>query len=141
MKKLVYTLSFFILFCYNIYKAKIGDTMNRKGQALVEFIIIMPIFIFIVLAMFDLGNIIIKKYQLENDLDTVVNMYEEAKTEQVEYYVKTIDAKVKYDVSENYNVITLSKKVNVITPVVRQALGKSYEISVKRTVMKNENKQ
>ena len=114
--------------------------MNKKGQALVEFIIIMPIFIFIVLAMFDLGNIIIKKYQLENDLDTVVNMYEESKTEQVEYYAKTIDAKVKYEVSENYNVITLSKKVNVITPIVRQALGNSYEISVKRTVMKNESK-
>ena len=54
---------------------------NNKGQALVEFVIIMPIFIFIVLAMFDLGNIIIKKYELENNLDTIVNMYEENKNE------------------------------------------------------------
>lgn len=55
---------------------------NNKGQALVEFVIIMPIFIFIVLAMFDLGNIIIKKYELENNLDTIVNMYEENKNEE-----------------------------------------------------------
>ena len=109
--------------------------MNRKGQALVEFVIIMPIFIFIVLAMFDLGNIIIKKYELENNLDTIVNMYLENKNEEVEYYVKTIDSKVKYDVGETYNVITLSKKVRVMTPIVSQALGKTYEISAKRTVM------
>lgn len=109
--------------------------MNRKGQALVEFVIIMPIFIFIVLAMFDLGNIILKKYELENNLDTIVNMYLENKNEEVEYYVKTIDSKVKYDVVENYNVVTLSKKVKVITPIVRETLGKSYEISAKRTVL------
>ena len=109
--------------------------MNRKGQALVEFVIIMPIFIFIVLAMFDIGNIIIKKYELENNLDTIVNMYLENKNEEVEYYVKTIDSKVKYDVGATHNVVTLSKKVKVITPIVSQALGKSYEISAKRTVM------
>ena len=115
--------------------------MNKKGQALVEFVIIMPIFIFIVLAMFDLGNIILKKYQLENNLDTIVNMYLENKNEEVEYYVKTIDSKVKYDVGETYNVITLSKKVRVMTPIVSQTLGKSYEISAKRTVMINDKNE
>ena len=115
--------------------------MNKKGQALVEFVIIMPIFIFIVLAMFDLGNIIIKKYELENNLDTIVNMYLENKNEEVEFYTKTIDSKVKYEVGETYNVITLSKKVRVITPIVSQALGKSHEISAKRTVMKNDKNE
>ncbi len=115
--------------------------MNKKGQALVEFVIIMPIFIFIVLAMFDLANIILKKYELENNLDTIVNMYLENKNEEVEYYVKTIDSKVKYDVGATYNVVTLSKKVKVITPIVSQALGKSYEISAKRTVMINDKNE
>ena len=115
--------------------------MNRKGQALVEFVIIMPIFIFIVLAMFDLANIILKKYELENNLDTIVNMYLENKNEEVEYYVKTIDSKVKYDVGTTYNVVTLSKKVKIITPIVSQALGKSYEISAKRTVMINDKNE
>ena len=115
--------------------------MNRKGQALVEFVIIMPIFILIVLAMFDLGNIIIKKYELENNLDTIVNMYLENKNEEVEFYAKTIDSKVKYEVGETYNVITLSKKVKVITPVVSKVLGKFYEISAKRTVLKNDKNE
>ena len=114
---------------------------NNKGQALVEFIIIMPVFIFIMLALFDLGNIIINKYELENNLDTIVNMYEEAKNDEVEYYVKTIDSKVKYDVGETYNVITLSKKVRVITPFVSKALGSSYEIVAKRTVMINDKNE
>ena len=32
--------------------------MNKKGQALVEFIIILPVFIFMLLAMIDIGKIL-----------------------------------------------------------------------------------
>lgn len=111
--------------------------MNNKGQALVEFVIIMPIFIFIVLAVFDLGNIIVKKYALENDIDTVVDMYESGNVD-IESYVNSIGAKIKYEEYGNYNKITLSKQVSIITPIVRQALGKVYEINSKRTIIINE---
>ena len=48
---------------------------SNKGQALVEFIMIIPIFIFILLAIVDFGNIIYQKYQLENNIDTIADMY------------------------------------------------------------------
>ena len=113
--------------------------MNRKGQALVEFVIIMPIFIFIVIAVFDISNIIMKKYELENDITTVSTLYEEGKEEQVMAYVNKIDAKLKYDTNDSYNEITLSKKVNILTPIVRQALGKSYEIKAHKMVVIQNN--
>ena len=49
--------------------------MNRKGQALVEFIIILPVLLLIIISMIDIGNIFVKKYDLENDIQTVENLY------------------------------------------------------------------
>lgn len=109
--------------------------MNKKGQALVEFVILMPIFIFIAIAIFDVGNIIINKYELENDINVIADFYEENKENEIMAYVKKIDAKIKYDNTSSYNEITLSKKVNVLTPIVRQALGKSFEIKAHKTVV------
>ena len=37
---------------------------NNKGQALVEFIIILPIFLLLIISVIDFGNIISKKYFL-----------------------------------------------------------------------------
>ena len=35
---------------------------NKKGQALVEFVIILPIFVFMVLTVIDIGKIIFFRY-------------------------------------------------------------------------------
>ena len=40
--------------------------MNRKGQALIEFVLILPIFILILFATVDFGLILSKKNELEN---------------------------------------------------------------------------
>ena len=112
--------------------------MKSKGQALIEFILVMPIFIFIALAVFDFGNIIVKKYQLENDIDTIATMYEEKKDADATAYATKIDAKLTYNDTGTYNEISLSKRVNIITPILRQAMGRYYEINTKRTVLKNE---
>lgn len=109
--------------------------MNNRGQALVEFILIMPIFIFIFLAIFDFGNYIYQRYVLENELDTVINMYNSDDTTEVAHYASEIGAKVKYEESGNYNKITLSKQVNIMTPIVSSIMGKTQEISSSRIVI------
>ena len=48
--------------------------MNRKGQALVEFVLILPIFIMILFSIVDFGMIFNKKNELENISVDVVNM-------------------------------------------------------------------
>ena len=48
--------------------------MNRKGQALVEFVLILPIFIMILFVVVDFGMILNKKNELENVSVDVVNM-------------------------------------------------------------------
>ena len=48
--------------------------MNRKGQALVEFVLILPIFILILFAVVDFGMILSKKSELENISVDIVSM-------------------------------------------------------------------
>ena len=65
---------------------------NKKGQALVEFVVIMPIFIMLLISIIDLGNIIYKKYHLENDLDYIVDLYRLNKISEI---TKLNDAAIK----------------------------------------------
>ena len=44
---------------------------NNKGQALIEFILILPILLIITIGIFDLFNIQNKKYELANELDYI----------------------------------------------------------------------
>ena len=45
--------------------------MNKKGQALVEFILILPVLIFIILALVDIGKLNVMKMHLEGVLNNV----------------------------------------------------------------------
>ena len=48
--------------------------MNRKGQALVEFVLILPIFIMILFSIVDFGMIFNKKNELENISVDIINL-------------------------------------------------------------------
>jgi len=108
---------------------------NNKGQALVEFVLVMPIFIFIIMAMVDLGNIIYKKYNLENTLDTVVELYEQGENQKMAAYaaVENINLDIT-NAGDDLTKVSISKDVSVITPGLNNILGKSYTLSVDRTV-------
>lgn len=42
------------------------DTLNRQGQALVEFILILPIFLMLMFVIIDFGMVFNEKNKLEN---------------------------------------------------------------------------
>ena len=50
--------------------------MSKKGQALVEFIIILPVFLLLVLGVMDIGKIMYNKTMLEGAMSEVVSMYQ-----------------------------------------------------------------
>ena len=93
--------------------------MNKKGQALVEFIIIMPIMIFLLLAIVDFGTFNFDKNKMENILTNVSKMYSNKETRnEIEKYVsnndKTVDVKI--ITGDKYDTIKLTKKHNFLTP-------------------------
>ncbi len=112
---------------------------NNKGQALVEFIIIIPILILIVSCIIDFGNIIYEKYQLTNDLNTIADMYKLKNNNDINNYLNKIKAEISYENDGDYTTITLKKDIDINTIIVNNIIGKKYNLSVKRTIIKEEN--
>lgn len=52
---------------------------NKRGQALVEFAILLPIFVFILFACIDFGKIFYIKNNLESRMDDIITAYQETK--------------------------------------------------------------
>lgn len=102
--------------------------MNKKGQALVEFIIILPVMIFVLLAIVDFGIMSYNKNRLENMIDDVSKMYKNNETtEEINKFIKDNDKDITYQINnkEKYITIKLSKKYKSITP----GIDKMFKIS------------
>ena len=89
-------------------------------------------FLLIVLAVIDFGNIITKKYALENDIDTITNMYLSDKN--TESYLSKINAKMDIKKDNEFTTIILKKNVKVSSPLVNAIIGKNYTIEVSKSI-------
>lgn len=109
--------------------------MNKKGQALVEFIIILPVMIFVLLAIVDLGIMSYNKNRLENIITDVDKMYKNNETnEEINKFINKNDKDIKYNLEDDnkYIKIKLEKKYKFITPGLDKII--SPNIIVERTI-------
>lgn len=112
--------------------------MFKKGQALVEFIIILPVFLLLVLGVIDMGNIIISKIEMEKDLSNVVSLYQnDVKEEEImkKLEFKQDELEIEIVNSNDYTKIGLVKKINIITPGLNLILKNPYKLRVSRSVL------
>ena len=107
---------------------------DNRGQALVEFILVIPVLIFILLGIVDVGNIIIGKYKLENNLNTIVELYQNNQSDDLSNYISKNDLVVEYNVESKYTTIVVSDKVIIRTPGLNNILGKKMPIETSRTI-------
>lgn len=107
--------------------------MNRKGQALVEFVLILPIFILMLFAIVDFGMILSKKNELENISVDVIAMIKNS--DNIDD-IKNLYPKVKINISsdDKYTKIIISDDVDIMTPGLNRILGNPYNIKVERTI-------
>ncbi len=115
--------------------------MNRKGQALVEFVIILPIILFLLFALIDFGMISFDRNRMENIVNDVIKMYknQESKEEINSYVNNNIkDVNINIENVENYTNITLEKKYDFITPGLSKIIGSDFEINIERIVYNGE---
>lgn len=107
--------------------------MNRRGQALVEFILILPIFIFLILAVYDFGMIFTKKNSLENNSADIVDMYKNGSTVQdINNLYSSLSISTVND--DKYTKIIVSDKVKLVTPGFNRIFGNPYQIEVERYI-------
>ena len=114
-------------------------TKNRKkGQALVEFIIIMPVMIMMIFCLVDFGRIFYYKSDLESLMDQTIAMYNKGNTYQdIEQYFKenNINATITItNENEEYIIFEIARKADIITPGLDIILGKPYHVKVARAL-------
>lgn len=107
---------------------------NEKGQALVEFILILPLFLFMIIGTIDLGNIIYKKYNLESKLDYVVDLYKNESEVKLNNYLNEENLNATINKKTSYTEVILIDNTKVSTPILKEIIGNNYKIEAKRTI-------
>jgi deoxyhypusine synthase len=111
---------------------------NNKGQALIEFVIILPVLIMLIFSFIDLGRIILENNRLENLTTNVINRYAKNKDyNDVKNYIKSLgydDIELSIKQEKSIIKIKLEKEVDLITPGIDSILGNPYNVKVERIV-------
>lgn len=107
--------------------------MNRKGQALVEFVLILPVLLFLIFAVYDFGMIYTRRASLENNSSDIISMYREGMSiSDISLLYPKLS--ISEDDSTDYHKITISDNVKIITPGLNRVLGNPYSIKVERYI-------
>ena len=105
---------------------------NNKGQALIEFILILPIILMILLYTIEFGRITLKKQELESNLDLIVTLYNENKKEEINNFANNNNIIVTYQKTNSLTTIEIKKNINSNLPLINNILGNNIE--TKRTI-------
>ncbi len=107
---------------------------NNKGQALVEFVIILPIIIMILFVVIDFAFVFYNKNSLEGVMDNVSIYQQNGKSYDEINKLLDSDTVMKYNYQGDKLEIVLTKKVNLITPFASSFLKNPYKITTKRVL-------
>lgn len=107
--------------------------MNNKGQALVEFILILPVFIMILFVIIDFGMIFNKKSNLESISNDAISIYKENES-LVEIQDLYKDIQIELVNVNDYTKLVFKDKVNIVTPGMNKVFGNPYVITVERVI-------
>lgn len=107
--------------------------MNNKGQALIEFVLILPVFLFILFAVIDFGMIYSSRSRLENDSADIIDLYKNG-TSIDEIKNMYLDNEINISDDGKYYKFNISTSVNIITPGFNKIFGDPYFVKVERVV-------
>ena len=108
---------------------------KNNGQALIEFTLILPVILLVLLYIVELGRITLKKYELESNLDLIVTLYEEKKTDELNNYINANNINITYTKNNDLTTIKISKNIKSNMPLVNKVLN---TIETKRTIYEHE---
>ncbi len=108
--------------------------VNRKGQALVEFMLILPVFLMILFTIIDFGLLAYSKNRLENESTDMLRLIQNGDNLD---NIKTIYPNVEIQIStyeKEYQKIIFEQKVSLITPFLERILGNPCSVQVERII-------
>lgn len=106
---------------------------KRRGQALVEFVIILPIFIMLILGVIDMGRILYSKIILEEKISDVISLIDKGKT--VSDINRDLDNMI-LEVQEegDYVNYSLVQEIDIVTPGLNFIFSNPYPLKVSRSI-------
>ena len=111
---------------------------EQNGQALIEFIIILPIVILLIFSFVDLGRILLEYNRLENLTNIVINKYDEINnSSELNEYLKSLgyeNVNGLVSIKDDLLSIKLIKNVELYTPGLGKIISNPHEIKVERVV-------
>ena len=110
--------------------------MSKKGQALIEFILIMPVFMLLIMSLIDIGNIFIKKYELENDLQQITTMYQNGDVQKIALYTSNRNITIEEETNNDLITIYLKKDIKINAPILSNILGSNYKVELSKVLYK-----
>ena len=116
-------------------QVKVIAKQNNKGQALVEFVLILPIILMILFIIIDFAHVHYERNHLESVLNDVSYMIKDDKsTNEIK---STLDEDVNYVVTNNTDFanVVMTKEVLLVTPFSNLFFDNPYLIKVERTIL------
>ena len=104
---------------------------NNRGQALIEFAMILPVILLILMYIIEFGRITLKKHELESNMDLIIDLYKENKQE-LNTYIDNNDITINYRTQNNLTTIEISKNIKSNVPLINRMMGNN--ITTKRTI-------
>ena len=112
--------------------------MNKRGQALVEFVLILPIIILLFFGAIDIGRVILRSNELENLTTDVIDMYKNGYSyEEIDTFLKESNKNNTLNITNKNNEyieFSIESKVDFITPGLNRVLGSSFKAKAKRVI-------
>ena len=117
-------------------KKKNNFSLKKEGQALVEFVIILPIFLMLFLGVIDFGKIFYNKIILESTINDVISLNENNMSEEeIKEKLNLEDMNLIINEDTSYKEISLAKEIEIITPGLNLILNNPYKLEVKRSII------
>ena len=107
--------------------------MNKRGQALVEFVLILPVFIFLLFAVYDFGMIFTTKNKVESATSDIISFYIDGKTIS-EINLLYPDLTISFANDVDYTKIIVKDNVKIVTPGLNRIFGNPYQVIVERYI-------
>ncbi len=109
---------------------------KNSGQALIEFVLILPVILLILLYIIEFGRITLKKQQLESEIDLIVNLYEEKKEQELNNYILNNKITINYNKQNDLTTIEIKQNIKSNMPLINKIIGNT--ITTKRTIYEKE---
>lgn len=105
---------------------------KNGGQALIEFVIILPIILIILLYIIEFGRITLKKYELESNMELITELYKDKKQDEMNNYMNSNNITIEITKNNELTTIIIRKNIKTNMPLINRILGNNIE--TKRTI-------